>query len=285
MYLKPLVGAALLVVLAGCAPARLLDDPVGWPRVWEGRTLYTTPNACIYAGDGVGAGELDRAVARTAREYASMVAAPATRPVIIVRDQGETLPGGDALALFEATLRVAVAREATGAQDEVAEKLQAAKIGVHSAAAATGADLSTFVSSMPLACDARCLREVVRAPEEILAEADSVLILPTRSCLRDSTHRLVIAACKTHNVGPVARVLLAPLIAIVEARTVDMLARVRDMTLFEFWLYADTGLSPKQRQDLADEYRQRVLGEVEGYAAAVTGATELHARDQGPEKN
>jgi hypothetical protein len=46
--------------LTGCGPTRLLPTPPGWPREIEGRRLYHTPQALIYAPSASSAGWADR---------------------------------------------------------------------------------------------------------------------------------------------------------------------------------------------------------------------------------
>ncbi len=50
----------LMVAMCGCGPARLLPPPPGWPREIDGRTLYVTPRAFIYATSPGAAGWMDR---------------------------------------------------------------------------------------------------------------------------------------------------------------------------------------------------------------------------------
>jgi hypothetical protein len=50
----------LVAALCGCGPARLLPPPAGWPREIEGRALYVTPRAFIYATTPAAAGWMDR---------------------------------------------------------------------------------------------------------------------------------------------------------------------------------------------------------------------------------
>jgi hypothetical protein len=262
-----------LASLLGCAPTTLLTNPVGWPPDWAERSLYTTPNAYIYAGCDAAAGELDRLVAKVARDYAAEVGEPPGRPVIIVGDRGEEPPTDDVEALLIAAVRVSVERE-SGTQDlaDRAEKLRAAVSGVRTAAISTGAKLETLVATMPLTFDQRCLREVVQAPEPITAHGDEALLLPTRACLQENTRRMLDGACKTYQIGPVLRVLAAPVIAVAEARTVDTLAHVREVAVFEHWLFQDPTLSSARKRDIAADYHKRVVGVVEGHVASVVTA-------------
>lgn len=56
MSLCVLLGAVLL----GCAPLKLLPVPRAWPPKIQGRKLYRTPQAFIYATSAGGAGWMDR---------------------------------------------------------------------------------------------------------------------------------------------------------------------------------------------------------------------------------
>lgn len=264
MFSKSLRVAPLMLLFAGCAPATLLDNPVNWPEVWVERSLWTTPNAHIYASRGAAAGEVDRLVARVAREYEQEVGTPPPRPLIIVRDRGDALPVDNVNALVASALRVTVRREVESADDdaEVSAKVSAALGGLLAGAGATGMTLEAFMGGIPLTCDQRCLREVVRAPHEMLENVDGVLILSTRAALGAHVHRLVGSACKLYGIGPVARVLGAPLIAIVEAKTVGVLAKARDVALIEHWVFGHAGLSREKKREIAAAYRERLLGDL-----------------------
>ena len=82
-----------LIALLGCVPAERLPDPVDWPREWDGRTLWTTPHAFIYAKHGAAADEIDRVVAHARRAYLVELDQPAPPVLIIVRDTDEPYPG------------------------------------------------------------------------------------------------------------------------------------------------------------------------------------------------
>lgn len=274
MPARLLCAVPLMLLVAGCAPTTLLDNPVNWPEAWVERSLWTTPNAHIYASRAAAAGEVDRLVARTAREYEQEVGTPPPRPVIIVRDRGEALPVDDVNALVASAVRVTVRREVESADDdaEASTRASAALEGLLAGAGATGMTLEAFMGGMPLSCDQRCLREVVRAPHEILENVDGVLILSTRAALGAHVHRLVDSACKQYGIGPVARVLGAPLIAIVEAKSVDVLAKSRDVALLEHWVFGHAGLSWEKKRELAAAYRERLLGELEAGVTSVERA-------------
>ncbi len=274
MTAKTLPIAPMLALLAGCAPAKLLDSPARWPETWGERSLYTTPNAYIYAARDTAAGEVDRLVARVGQEYQAEVGAPPSRLMVIVRDRGEPLPADDTRALLSAALRVTAERavETPGDVVEVEAEVAAALRTAHAQAAVFGATLGVLLATLPLVCDVPCLQEVVRAPEAVVADVDGALILPTQDCLRENVRRMMAGAYKAHGIGPVARVLVAPLATLVEAKTVAAFARLRDIALFEYWLFACTELSWSEKRELAAAYSQRKLGEVKSDVASIVSA-------------
>jgi hypothetical protein len=279
--------APLLALLAGCAPAKLLDSPARWPQTWGERSLYATPNAYIYAARGAAAGEVDRLVARVGQEYQAEVGVPPSRLMVIVCDWGEPLPADDMRALLSASLRV-TAERAVETPDDVAEveaEVAAAFGAAHAQAAVFGTTLGVLLATLPLACDVPCLQEVVRAPEAVVADVDGALILPTQGCLRENVRRMMAGAYRAYGIGPVARVLFAPLMTLVEAKTVAAFAQLRDVALFEYWLFACTELSWPEKRELAAAYSERKLGAVEDdVASIVSGArrTAERVRPGGP---
>src|SRR6266571_3175646 len=93
----PFVAFALLLLLAacGCGPAVVGPAPAGWPAEVNGRRLYNTPSAYVYATSDLAAGEADQAVRSAAAEIVRAGGEPG-KGVVIVTDLGDGPLGNDA---------------------------------------------------------------------------------------------------------------------------------------------------------------------------------------------
>lgn len=82
---------ALLVVvmLAGCAPAGLQRIPPDWPHDVEGRALYVTPRAFIYATSPAAAGWMDRYLNQRVPQIEKRFGVSLGRGVVIVVSPGD----------------------------------------------------------------------------------------------------------------------------------------------------------------------------------------------------
>lgn len=265
---------SLLAHLTGCAPAERLENPADWPERWAGRTLWSTPNAYIYASRDASAGEMDRMAANALREYAATVGGPTKRPLIIVRDAGEPLPGTGTKTLLKSALRTVARRDLDSPEDveELEEKVKAALMALKMSTVVCGTALDALVGMMPLAIDPSCLGEVCEAPRELVGSVGGAVILPTRACLRENARRVVKDALKQFGIGPVAQVLFAPILAMAEARMVDHVARLRDAALFNYWLFEHADLAWAEKRKIASDYLERLGVAVESDAAEVAAA-------------
>lgn len=264
----------LAALLFGCAPAVRHNNPVDWPAQWDDRSLWSTPNAYIYAAQAAGAGEIDRLVERTRQQYLSDANGPTPRPVIIVRDAGEALPTNDVDALLRRALRFAAQREMSAQSD--ADGLEAAidgaYTGVRMGAVACGTELEVVVAMIPLTCDVACLREVCNTPEELIGSIDLAIIIPTRACLHENARQMTRDALSCYGIGPAAQFLMAPVIAMAEAKTVNQMSVFREAALYNYWLFEHADLPWTEKQEIASAYLERWAGVAEGEASLVEAA-------------
>lgn len=252
------VTSAALLVLAGCAPAKLLHNPPGWPEQWGPRQLYTTPHVRLYARTEPAAGEIDRLVAAVAQDYEHDAGAPGPAPLIIISDQGdpEWIDNADDLLRETTRSEAAFKGEAADEQEKAAEKIAEAR----KSAAEAGVDLKVMLSFTPLLCDRQTLRQMLNAPDAVIENTDAALIVPTRALIDRNTHRLIRGALEKQGVGPVAQVAFAPLLALVEAKSADLVALSRDVAVYEYWVFTNPRWNHDQRQQHAEAYRRLKLG-------------------------
>ena len=269
-----------LIALAGCAPAQRMPDPVNWPRELDGRSLWTTPHAYIYAAHGASAGEMDRLAARVQREYSAELGQPTPPVLIIVRDAGEPYPGNDVRTLLRGTVRLALQRDvglsSEGQTSEaperpMSEKIDEAVLGLWSAAAATGTTLEVLAGTIPLTCDEHALRKICQSSDGPSNQMGGALVLPTRACLRTNVRRMMQGALELYGIGPVAQVMFAPIMAMAETKAVDRLDRLRDAALFNHWLFKHADLPIERKQEIAAAKLESWGEGAEAAAASIVG--------------
>ena len=95
----------LVAALCGCAPARLLPHPPGWPREIEARTLYVTPRAFIYATSPGPAGWMDRYLNDRIPQIEKRFGVSLARGMVIAVSPGDKpIPGVDPWPSYEEAL-------------------------------------------------------------------------------------------------------------------------------------------------------------------------------------
>src|SRR5437773_1729991 len=87
---RTVLGIIITLVASGCGPSELLKNPSGWPAEWQGRRLYNTPSAYIYASTDSAAGEAERVTQSVAREIASRRGEPG-KGLVVVTDVHDAL--------------------------------------------------------------------------------------------------------------------------------------------------------------------------------------------------
>jgi hypothetical protein len=80
-YLSLAIAA---IPLSGCAPVHLLPAPEGWPREIEGRKLYPTQQALVYAPSACSAGWADRYLQERIPRIQKQFGVPIARGAIFV---------------------------------------------------------------------------------------------------------------------------------------------------------------------------------------------------------
>ncbi len=80
---------ALIASAAGCGPGKLLDAPPELPTELNGRRLWHTPRAYIYAAEEATAGETDRWIAELAAHVRRTYKAELGKGLVVVIDKDE----------------------------------------------------------------------------------------------------------------------------------------------------------------------------------------------------
>jgi len=119
--------ALLLLLVTGCAPAVLNPNPQGWPQQWQGRQLYTTPNAYVYASNEIAAGEMDRLVIAAVKDLKKYTNHSPKRLLVIATDVNDP-PVVDAEVLFKVSKRNELISQGQSPTDEEIHKIGRAHV-------------------------------------------------------------------------------------------------------------------------------------------------------------
>lgn len=274
-------GLLVCAVISGCAGPQRLENPADWPPRWDDRVLCTTEAAFVYARSGWATDEINRLMTEVAADFERDAGAPPPPVAVIVRDTGDAAWPMETEAWLLTCMRVKAALapkknvepsdqdeasqemqeardEEQEARDEVGEALQDAKDAMEE----TGVDMDVLVEMMALPCDRATLREGLGAPEELAECAPTVLVVPTKALVRRNARKILKGALEKEDIGPVAQVFLAPLLAIVEAKLVDALSAMRNAAVYEYWAYTCAQWTDEEKTSHVKSYEQSKMSEV-----------------------
>jgi len=265
------VFALLLMLASGCAMSRRGASPLDWPSQWGDRSLFTTPAGHFYARTPQIADELDRVVAKAARAYRRDAGVePPTVTVIVVDVEDPPWPCEPA-----ELLRAAAACEATVKEPAAERKPGDAERNVDQAARQAeeaGISLDVLVAMTPLLCDSAMLQDMLGAPTELVTRVQTVLILPTDGLIHRNTKQMLRSTLERQGVGPVAQLMLAPILTLVELKTAELMSAAREVAVYEFWAFTNPAWSADEKQRHVAAYRQARLGAVAETPAAHSDA-------------
>ncbi len=258
--------AVLANSLVGCAPSVRLANPADWPQTWCERRLYHTPLAYIYAGSNAAAGEADRLLRAVAKDFEHESGAGPAKGLVIVTDRNDPLPPGPWLELdrFLEQQRGDVPPAATApapppdgsppaasapasqpGEEKRSPKAQLAKLGLSTEMLCRMASLGL---PMPQA------RQLIDLPAEIGETPKWFAHLPTRSLLADCNRQMMQAMFKTKEVSPAARLMVAPILAMMEPKMVDALAAAREAAVFSAFAQGHPAWSEQQKREFSKTY-------------------------------
>lgn len=263
--------SAVVLCASGCAPRILQPLPAAWPQTWRGRQLFHTPRAYIYAGTPVLAGAADRMTEDVACDFEKTARRPASKLFIVVTDTRDEPIFGDLKAFFFAAARQAREHERRGVAStrptatspesqpaaehvptdaELEEKWKAfsameKQMGINPAEAMT-------MAALPL--PSPYILDMFGFPAEVAGEVGWVLLIPSEAATRQGVHKLMLAMLKNPEIGIAARIAMAPLVAAMEPKMVDMMLIAQKGAVFEQMARRQPDWTPEQASKLAKAY-------------------------------
>jgi hypothetical protein len=252
-----LLGTVLFGGQLACAPAKLLDSPAGWPVEWKNRKLYNTPNALIYAGSAAAAGEADRLVASVARTFREENQSEPSKPLIIVSGSRDQPIVDDQVTL----LRLAKRSEA---QRETAERVSGEEIEKEIAEMQAkmrdeGVSMDATLKIMPITMDRQILAEFFSALQGPDDRVRGGVAFSTKAVVRRSAKEMMQASLEHQDIGPLARIGLAPVLGFVQGMMVDTLLLMRNVAVYAMWIDALPDLTRDQKHARIEAYAERII--------------------------
>jgi hypothetical protein len=247
-----LLAAGLLAVFGGCAAPP--KATVMAEDVLLGRRLYDTEPAFIYASSERAANEVGTDLVLAARDYQQATGRAATgKGLLIVTDKGDPPYADrptvvrmgkqyDELASFgppttrpaDLEKKLADVEKKVGA--EAMDKLFLAKVGATDMA------------------DAISLWQLTGRPA---ARAHWVLTVPTSALAQDAIHSMMQKAMSQKDVNVVQKVLIAPLLPLVEAKAREAAAADRQIGVFLMLTLRDPTLDSDAKKAVFQKYQKR----------------------------
>jgi len=265
-----LVLAMLAGMVPGCAPRVLLDNPAGWPENWADRRLFNTPNAFIYATNKGVAGEADRLIQQVANDFRRQTGRQTPKGLLFATDVLDAPLVRDGRQWFEMTEQSKAISENRPAltPPELDEKWVAFEQGVSELG--VGADL--LLQMVPFHITPEQLPHVLGFSGGTPQDVSWVLVIPTHALVRKCNQTVLRATLEKEGIGPVAQVLVAPMLALAESMAVEGTAVARNIVLFSQFARCQTDWTPEEIstevEAYADRKMQQVLGPLAGQWAS-----------------
>lgn len=243
--------------LTGCAPSRLLDLPEGWPTIWRGRQLYNTPNAFVYAGSAAAAGEADRLVANVASAFREEHQSEPSKPLIIVSGTRDQPIVDDQETLLRLAKRSEEQRETAEPMSE--EEIEKEIAEMRAKMLEEGVSMDTALKIMPITMDRQILTEFfspIQGPDDRVRGG---VAFSTKAVVRRSAKEMIQASLEHQDIGPLARIGLAPVLGFVQGMMVDTLLLMRNVAVYAMWIDALPDLTRDQKHARIEAYAERII--------------------------
>lgn len=244
----------VLAAVTGCGPSKRVELPGDWPATWKGRQLYNTPNAYIYASNLAVAGDIDRLIIHTCRDFKQRTKAKPTKGLVIVTDVGDEPVTGDMETYYRLTKsNIKGPDQATTLSAEQAER-QYAKI--EEAVADAGGDINKDLGMLSVTIGDAELVDILGFSTTVAGTVNWAVLMPTRKVIEDNCRDVMQRKLRTRKklLGELDTVALSPFIVVEESRMVNIAAANRDIALFLQWVWEQSDWNEKQKEGYATKY-------------------------------
>jgi hypothetical protein len=254
------------VLAVGCAPAVLLENPAEWPSQWADRQLYHTPEVFIYATDERLAGEADRLVRDTIKDFEKRAGRRPAKGLIVVTDVRDAPLVKEARRWFELAERSkAIWENKPTPKPEEPDEAWASFV---EAAAELGVEATIMLQLVPFHLAREQFAGVLDFPDGVPEEAQWAVVMPSRALVRKCNKAVIRGALNEAGIGPVAQVLLAPVLVPAEEMALSAAAATRNVALFATFAHRHEESSDEEAGDqikgYADHKIEQAMGPMAG---------------------
>ena len=250
--------AVVIAGQIGCAPAKLLDPPAGWPVEWKNRKLYNTPNVYIYARNDAAAGQADALAERVIREFSRRTAGRSVKGLLLVTDLDEEPVVPDHKTYCNLMLSKAAAERG---QTLSAEELEERYGKIRQAMAEQGTDAEMELLMTPISLDRSDLSGTLGLERTVSESVDWAAAISTEALIVEANRKNMQGELKNREIGLVLQMPLAPIIMFEERLRNAKAFVARDVTLFRNLANQQQDWSEEKRQDETQAYMERKLNE------------------------
>ena len=232
----------------------MLAQPKDWPAQIDDRQVYHTPHGIIYASGAAAAGEADRLLAAVARKFEARTDGKASKGLVMVTDLGDETPAVD----FE---RLVVAVKHVGS-DKANESPDAATMQqqlhqTEQQMASFGLTMTTILGMTPIPLERVTITELFEIPQDVVDDIAWGGAIGTRAMVNDGTGKMMRAALKSKEIDMAAKVILTPLLPVIQGVMADKMAKMREQMMFEQLANSQSGWTSDRKRQVIDAYHDR----------------------------
>jgi len=205
--------------------------------------LHHTPHAYIYASNAWAAGEADRLIGDVAGEFEKDTGIKPTKGLVLVTDERDAL-----LPLDWSRYLKEISEDSGGESGGESLDGPAQELGISKEA---------FLRIIAFGMRRDEAMKLIELPEPLRTGPEWVVVMPTRATLAKMISQMMKAAFKKNDIGPVAQAMVAPLLAIMEPKMVDMVGMMRNVAVFSALVDNRQEWTQEQKKEKKEAYEQR----------------------------
>lgn len=248
-----MIWCSLATLAAGPAAASPPTAPKGWPARLGERKLHACEYGFVYAAEKSAVRQLQKVLATVAKDAKQDGVTTSGAGLILVVDTREKYPC-EIPRLIE-QLRKADPNLTT---EESAQGLKAIA-DAEEQTRELGLDLSVMLSLAPIPVRPEVIHAVIEGmPADAGQPIRWCVICPTERCLKASFKKVFETALKKAKPSLAERAAIAVLKPLIERKAVQMMKKGRQAGFYSLLLDAQKDLSPQQRRQKIDAYREKL---------------------------
>ena len=126
-----------------------------------------------------------------------------------------------------------------------------------------GMDMDVVLSILPIPIEPNALPEIANEfPKGLEQQTDFCALVPTESNIRSGMKKMLKSAMKKQKLGIAKRILILPLMPLIEKKIFDGMKKSRQLVLYSMLVDEQEGLTEKEKKDKIEGYKKKLgLGE------------------------